>query len=290
MKVTAVSPAHVTGFFKIYSKGSTGAGVNLENGMITTVQLKRERKSKIEVFINKKKSTALTSESVAKKYLEIVQKKITVKKNVQGYSLKIMHSTPYPIGYGLGISGAGALSLSIALNRALLLGLSKKEVLEIAKKAEIENGTGLGDVVAEQFSGAMMGLLPYPSKKIAKIPCRFRYVVLGFFAPLSTKKIITSKKWKNKINKAGKVCMKEMHRKKSFLNFVFLSRYFTKETGLVSPKLRKALEFFPFGSMAMLGQTIFIPTHDPKRIEGELRKFTKETMIAKVAKCGAKVI
>ena len=39
MKATAESPAHITGFFRIYRDGSTGAGINLAHGMKTTVEL-----------------------------------------------------------------------------------------------------------------------------------------------------------------------------------------------------------------------------------------------------------
>ncbi|MBI5554118.1 MAG: hypothetical protein HY917_05265, partial [Candidatus Diapherotrites archaeon] len=106
---TAVSPAHMTGLFKIYANGSTGAGISLENGMKTTVQANPAPKNKITIFINGKKASAPTSRTVAETYL---------KKTKQKFTLTIRHSTKFPIGFGLGISGSGALSLSLALNHA----------------------------------------------------------------------------------------------------------------------------------------------------------------------------
>ncbi|MFH1588872.1 MAG: hypothetical protein ABIA76_06060 [Candidatus Diapherotrites archaeon] len=308
---TASSPAHITGFFKIYSNGSTGAGINLDKGMITKVELKelknkknntdnKNSKNSIEINLNGKKCSCKTSLLVAKKMLSLKQKKIQIKSkkfklknkknSLKEFRLIIFHETKFPVGYGLGISGAGALSLSLALNKALKLKLSKKECLEISQKSEIESGTGLGDVVAEQFSGAMMGAKPFPSKKVIPIKCPYKFIVLGFFSPINTKKIIFSKKWKKKINEFGSIAMKELMKEKTFQNLVLQSRNFTFRTKLFSNRLLKALEFFPFSSMSMLGQTIFIPSKNPKQTEKELKKFTSNTLIVKIAEQGAKVL
>ena len=155
----AYSPTHITGFFAIYENGSTGAGVNLQEGMITTVNAKKSKTTKIKIKINGKKEHAETSRKVIEKYLAKVS---------ENYSIQVNHKTKAPIGYGLGVSGSGALSLSIALNKALKTNLTKAQILEIAKQAEIEAGTGLGDVVAEQLHGILVGLPPFPSTK-AKI-------------------------------------------------------------------------------------------------------------------------
>ncbi|MFH1390744.1 MAG: hypothetical protein ABIH20_00345, partial [Candidatus Diapherotrites archaeon] len=180
MKETATSQGHITGFFKIYSNGSTGAGFNIQNGMKTTVETKKSPKSSYKIYINGgKTNTFTTSQKVIKKILA---------KTKQKFEIIINHKTEFPIGFGLGISGAGAFSLAEALNKTLKLKLAKKEVVEIAAKAEIEAGTGLGDVIAEQFSGAIIGLPPYPSKKAGKIRNHYKYAVFGFFGPLETKK------------------------------------------------------------------------------------------------------
>jgi len=42
MKVLAESPGHITGFFKIYKNGSTGAGINISHGMKTTVEVSKK--------------------------------------------------------------------------------------------------------------------------------------------------------------------------------------------------------------------------------------------------------
>ncbi len=274
MKTTSYAQGHVTGFFKIYPNGSTGAGFNISNAIKTTVQAKIARTNSCKILINGKKHKAETSRIVLREMLS---------KTSEKFQILIRHETKYPIGYGLGLSGAGALSLAEALNGALKLGLAKKEIVEIAAQADIEAGTGLGDVIAEQFNGTMIGLPPYPSRKIAKLRNKYKSVVFGFFGPLSTKKIIRNAGWKKKINKTGSYCMLHLNRERSIENFVHISRVFATETGLASKQVRKAMDAFPNSSMAMLGNTIFVLTNEPKKIQKKLKVFTKRTMMAKIS-------
>ncbi len=276
MRFSAQSPGHITGFFVIFQNGSTGAGINIEGGMKTSVQ-----KSAKDVFLMNGKKTKLI---VSEKVLELFREKTKIPKNEK---VKVLHSTKFPIGYGLGISGAGALSLSIALNRLFNTKLKKQEVLEIAKEAEIFCGTGLGDVVAEQFSGVMIGKKPYPSKAIERIHVKQKFVALGFFNPITTKKIIRSPSWKRKINKTGLECMALTSRGKTMPKFMELCRKFTLESGLATAQIKKIMQKMPQASMSMLGETVFIPSSRPKKVEAELGKYCKRTMVARIATKGA---
>ncbi|MCH7902929.1 hypothetical protein IIC68_04200 [archaeon] len=271
---TVFSQGHVTGFFKIYPNGSTGAGFNIVKAMKTEVKVKKASKNSYKIFINGKKENAITSKIVLEKCL---------KKTKQKYSIIVKHSARFPIGHGLGLSGAGAVSLSEAFNKAAKLGLSKKEIVKIAAQSDIEAGTGLGDVIAEQFNGVMIGKAPYPSKKVSRIKNNYKFAVFGFFGAISTKKIIRNSKWKRKINKTGSYCMRKLNKKKSIQNFLHLSRVFSIETTLVSKKVRKVMDLIPDSSMAMLGNTVFVLTNNPEKIEKQLKKYTKKTAIGKLS-------
>jgi len=260
----AQSPGHITGFFVIYPNGSTGAGVNIGDGMKTSVQ----GSSKDSFSMNGKKAHLPVSQMALKLFRQKTKSKGKV---------KISHHTKFPIGYGLGISGAGALSLCFALNKLFAANLSKKEITEIAKRSEIKCGTGLGDVIAENFSGLMVGKKPYPSKSAQELAFEEKYVVLGFIAPITTKKIIRSPKWKRKINKIGSYCMREFLKEKSMAKFIKFSRVFTRFTGIGTARVKKILEKTPTASMAMLGETIFSPTNNPGQVERELKKLCKRT-------------
>lgn len=278
MQAKAQSPGHITGFFVIYPNGSTGAGINIGGGMRTTVQF--HEGSKDELRMNSKKTKLIVSEKV----IGLFRKKT---ETPPAQKVKVLHRTKFPIGYGLGISGAGALSLAIALNKLFRAGLGKNDVLAIAKQAEIECGTGLGDVVAEQFTGMMIGKKPYPSKAVEQIRVKERFVALGFFSPIVTKKIIRSTKWKRKINKTGLECMAGISKERNMHKFMGLCRKFTFESGLATGQIRKVMAKIPDSSMSMLGETIFIPTTNPKKAQKELGKYCRRTMVAKIAATGA---
>lgn len=278
---TAYSPTHITGFFKAFANGSTGAGVNLSEGMTTKASVFPANKNSVEIKINGKKKQAETSFLVVQKFLAREKEK---------FSVKIEHRTKCPIGYGLGVSGAGAFSLSIALNEALETGLSKQEILETAKQAEIEAGTGLGDVVAEQFHGLMVGLPPFPSKKVHIIPCKKNFVVCGFFAPISTKEIISDKEIVKAINEAGDYCMQKILEKKNLERFAWLSRLFSIESGLVTKQVKQVMDRVPTASQAMLGSTAFVITDNPKETKQMLKKFCKHTLVSRIAGHGARLL
>lgn len=274
MRVSTQSPGHITGFFVIYPNGSTGAGINIEGGMRTSIAAAR----KDSFMMNGKKRKLIVSE----KTVDLFRRKTGKKGKVA-----VKHSTKFPIGYGLGISGAGALSLSIALNKLFGTGLAKNEMLEIAKRAEIECGTGLGDVVAEQFAGIIVGKKPYPSKSAHRINTREKYVALGFFRPMATRKIIRSAAWKRKINRTGMECMRAILNGMTVNNFMRLSRRFTVESGLGTRQILMVMGKEQRASMSMLGETVFMPAASPKKARKELGKYCKRTMIARIARKGA---
>ncbi|MCX8158149.1 MAG: hypothetical protein N3D73_00610 [Candidatus Diapherotrites archaeon] len=282
LRAMAYSPSHITGFFVIFKKGSTGAGVNVKEGVVTEVVAKPSKKSKIIIKINGKKVKAKTSERVIRKILARLKNK--------KYFILVKHKTKIPIGYGLGISGAGALSLSLAINKALSVGLTKKECVDIAKEAEIEEGTGLGDVIAEQYYGIMIGKKPYPSKEVEIIPTNKKYVVLGFFKPIKTKSVIRNPAMKQKINKVGIKCMKILEKEKTLEKFIELCDFFSRESGLLTRRLKKIKEKIPYANMSMLGETLFVITNEPMKEANKMRRYTKRILISEISKEGAKTI
>jgi len=163
-------------------------------------------------------------------------------------------------------------------------------VTNIAKQAEIECGTGLGDVIAENHAGLMVGKKPYPSKGAQELKFAEKYVVLGFLRPIRTKKIIRSSAWTRKINRAGMQCMQEFLAKKTMRGFILQSRRFTLFSGLGTFAINRIIEKIPHASMAMLGETIFIPTNKPRQDAKELARYCKRVMVAKIAKKGARLL
>ena len=101
-----------------------------------------------------------------------------------------------PLGCGFGLSGASALAAAYALNSLLNLKKPKKELAFIAHVAEVENGTGLGDVVNQYFGGFLVKYDSSYKFKIKKMPINNKKVYCKYFSGISTKRVISNNKLK----------------------------------------------------------------------------------------------
>ena len=242
----------------------------MEKGMTTSVEAGAEGRGET-VFINGRKSAAPVSRNVIEKY-----------RGLTGFKGKIsvLHNAGAPIGFGLGMSGAGAYSLSLALNKALRAGLSGQGALRQAFLAEIEEGTGLGTVIADQGRGLIVGLPPYPSKRVRELKSGWRHAVIAFFHPIRTRSIIRNKQWKEKINEAGERALQKFRREPTARKFLACAREFTFESGLASKQVERVMDEVPGTSMAMLGQTVFGLTNKPLELQKRLEAHTKKTLVS----------
>ena len=114
----AFSPGHITGFLEkpprtngYLHAGSVGAGFSIDRGISTTVKVFENNQNCYQIMINGKRvKNAEVSRWIVEKYLKYLY---------QSCYIKVEHEVSIPIGFGLGSSGAAALSLSYALNDAL---------------------------------------------------------------------------------------------------------------------------------------------------------------------------
>ena len=136
MEAKAFCPAHVTGFFKAHLEddqnnlenlGSMGAGFSIKQGVTTQVkiQTKNNQESHFEISTQGYQSDKTDiSEYVLNEFLKLGE--------FSGKFFDIKHKISIPVGYGLGSSGAVALSLSYALDQALETKLDKTRIGQIA--------------------------------------------------------------------------------------------------------------------------------------------------------------
>ncbi|MCD6455811.1 MAG: hypothetical protein J7K81_03350 [Methanophagales archaeon] len=284
-KTKSYSPSHITGFFEIRDdrnplyKGSVGGGIVLEKGCVTEASFDNEfhqkgTKAEIEIKINGVEEEANTSkyvvETLAGKY-----------EDEHEHELNVTVSTEFdvPVGAGLGASGAGALSTALALNRLLSLGMTTIEVAQIAHLAEVENNTGLSDVIAETYGGVVIRKKPGPPGIgiIDTIPHERQKISYVVFGTRATRAVLVDNSMKRQINKAGREAMKELVRKPSLDNFMRVSRKFSLHSELISDKCRDAIEAVEaegsVASAAMIGDTVFV-VGDSEALEefGEVRE------------------
>lgn len=261
----AFSPCHITGFFQIFDHsadplrvGSKGAGVSLSRGVETTVWVERALKCSSEVKIN---GVASSSAEVSQ---HVIEAAVSRSGRHDRLSVAVEHCVETPIGAGFGASGAAALSLSLALNEALDLGMSRIEAAQLAHVAEVECKTGLGTVLAETFGGVEIRVKPGGPGigEIRQIPVAENIAVACVtFGPLSTKKLLSAEETRKRVNTFGGGLVAKLASRPELGNFLKFSRQFAEHVGLITDKVRRALaatdKVHYTCSMPMFGESVF---------------------------------
>lgn len=73
-----------------------------------------------------------------------------------GLTARVDLEPEVPIGCGFGASGAATLATALAANEEFDLGLSREDLVQASHVAEVNAGTGLGDVFIQTAGGALM--------------------------------------------------------------------------------------------------------------------------------------
>src|SRR6266567_4328095 len=190
----AFSPCQITGFFRIRDAtrdplkiGSTGAGVNLQQGVTTSVRISPASRTKVAISFNGKPlARPVVSREVVTEHLG---------RSSEILRVTVSHRSILPMGCGYGTSGAGALSLSLALDEALGSNLSNVEAAQIAHGAEVKHRTGLGTVTSAFYGGFVIRTRPgAPGFAQVKriIPSSSMRIVSGAFGPISTAGVLSN--------------------------------------------------------------------------------------------------
>ena len=282
--VKTYSPSHITGFFEICDnknplyKGSIGCGIVLEAGCVTEASFNNHA-AKTRIKIDGGEEEANTSKYVVE--------------HLAGTSGVIISTNfEVPVGFGFGASGAGALSTALALNELLSLNMTVNEVAQTAHCAEVENSTGLGDVIAETYGGVVIRKKPGPPGigVIDRIPHRNEKISYVAFGKKSTKSVLTEggEETRRTINEAGRVAMKALMRKPALETFMRASREFSLQSELISDTCKDAIEAVAaegkVASVAMLGETVFVVGNSEALSEfGEVKE-------SRIADAGVRII
>lgn len=259
MKAKAFSPCHITGFFQPYISenpifsGSTGAGIVLSSGVVTEVELEESEKTEVEIFANSQPCRCEVTESVIKHLL-----------GNSGYKITVRHELEMPMMQGFGVSGAGALSTALALNKALKLGLEREELGRIAHIAEVENLTGLGDVIAEYWGGFIIRQKPGAPGigEVLRLEEEAEVYCFVVDSRVKTRDVLGTKKI------SCEPFLRKLLKKPDLNYFMKLSAEFARVSGLITPGVERALKLLEEAgiraSMCMLGGSIFSFSEDAK--------------------------
>jgi len=222
--------------------GSRGCGLTLGSGVTTRVEVGGSDDPPCPIY-----RTCPTVESVVSR--------------LATPPCAIHSRSAIPIGAGFGASGAGALSAAFSLNYAFSLNLTKDQLTEVAHIAEVENKTGLGDVVAQSIGGVIIRRTPGASGRLNRIRTDGREVFWVVFDKISTKEVLNDPGVAERINSVGIESLRELLKNPTIENFMLQSKRFAAETGLMSDSVSDAVDAVEaaggMASQAMLGDSVF---------------------------------
>ena len=301
MEATAFCPAHITGFFKAHlddsqdnleNLGSMGAGFSIKQGVTTKV--------KIQTTNNQSSNFKITTHGYQSDKTDVSQYVLNEFLKLGNFSDKffdIEHDISIPVGYGLGSSGAVALSLSFALDQALDTKLEKTMIGQIAHNAEVSCKTGLGDVLASYHGGFEIRIKPGAPGigHVEKITTGKISVIMICFSPISTNKFI--KERLSQINGLGGKMVNQLLETKDYCHFQDMSLEFAKYVDVMTPRMQKIVDKLSDNDIkcgiALFGETIFsmVPQNDESKVLKILQKYSDGIIIkSELDDIGARVL
>ena len=289
MEAKAFCPAHITGFFKAHLEGnqnnlenlgSMGAGFSIKQGVTTRVKIqnRKDQKTNFKITTNGYQSDKTdVSEFVLNEFLKLGE--------FSNNFFEIEHNISVPVGYGLGSSGAVALSLSYALDEALQTKLEKTVIGKIAHNAEVNCKTGLGDVLASYHGGFEIRVKPGAPGigHVEKISTEKISIIMICFSPISTNKFI--KEQLSQINGLGGKMVNRLLESKNYENFQDMSLEFAEYVNVMTPRMQKVVEELSNKNIkcgiALFGETIFsmVPQKEEANVVEILQKYSDGIII-----------
>ncbi|SDX59790.1 pantoate kinase [Halobellus clavatus] len=247
-EATAFVPGHITGFFSAHpdddpsAAGSRGAGITLSHG----VDVRVHRESGPSLRLN---GDPIDVDAVD-----------AVLEALDAGDVVVTAETPLPLGAGFGVSGALALGTAYAINAIADTRRTENDLVGIAHRAEVDAGTGLGDVVAQARGGLPIRLDPGgPAHgRLDGIPAspRVEYVTFG---SVSTEQILSGDT--RALTAAGERALSDLRAEPTPSRFLALSRRFAREADLLTERVGDAItdvrDAGGDAAMAMLGDTVF---------------------------------
>ena len=207
-----------------------------------------------------------------------------------GLVLDVRHEISVPVGYGLGCSGAVALSLAYALNDALGAGMAREELGGIAHEAEIECRTGLGDVLASYHGGFEVRTKPGAPGvgRVEAIPAGDVTVLVLCMAPISTRRFIAERL--PHVNGLGGEMIGRLRRTRDYAHFEDMSLEFAEHVGVVTPRMRRVASALRGAGIrcgvALFGETIFCMVEAGGAAEARAEQILRDCGCGHVIKSG----
>lgn len=298
------APSHITGFFEVIDhpspliKGSRGAGVVLDRGVLTRVDV-CDGSGEIVIKTNGKNHDQKypLENSVTYKTLNLLKKQFP-KLKWDEIKITIQHEINVPVEAGFGASAGFALGTSVGVSKLLKLPLTFNRAAAVAHNAEVELKTGMGDVMGSVVGGFPVRLEPgapgygdadkllngheYAEKEYGSL-----FVISKTLGTIETASILTDPDMTLKVNSVARDMLKKLLLNPQITNFMDLSLEFSQKTGLIDPEIMEIVDVMKDetmgASMAMLGKTAFAISTTPD-------SSVEDVMVAKIDHSGCRIL
>lgn len=163
--------------------------------------------------------------------------------------------TEAPIGCGFGVSGAATLATALAANERFDLGHDRDALVEASHRAEVQAGTGLGDVFIQNCGGLVWdtgdGL-----ERTARTD-RIEYTSHG---GITTAAVLGDEGTMEQVTAAGRTALATVQPKGTLADLFDASWQFARESGLATGRVADAVATVQdaggAATMALLGETV----------------------------------
>lgn len=160
-----------------------------------------------------------------------------------------------PIGCGFGASGAATLATALAANERFSLGHERPALVEMAHRAEVAAGTGLGDVFIQDQGG-----LVWDTGNGLERSTRSARIEYESFGGITTAAVLGDQSTISKVMEAGRDVLTTLDPNGSLSTLFECSWEFAQRTGLATERVAGAVERIEkaggTATMAMLGETV----------------------------------
>ena len=278
--------SHISGIFTIHDehpdplyRGSQGAGFSISRGTTTSIEYSDDKKH--HFYFNEEeveKEKANVTNNVLNQILVLQRNK-----DKSEFGISIYHDFNVPLSCGFGASASGALGCSFALRDFLDLEINDKYLYGIAHIAEINEGGGLGDILALYQGGYEIRTregAPFIGEAKNLITNGYKIATLSF-GKIATKSVIRNPNWKEKINNVGRVLIENLVAEPTIKNFVTVSQQFSITSFLATHEIIEYMKNLEkediLVGQIMLGNGIFILYKDDSNLP-EIDNLIKEEL------------
>jgi pantoate kinase len=252
---TAHAPGSVTVIFAPPAEphdGSFGVSFAIEDGVTATVEL------------DSVTTISLDGEMTDFEPVEIALRTLDV-------TAAVSLASAVPVGYGFGASGAATLATVLAANEVFDLEESREELVDVAHRAEVEAGTGLGDVFIQDRGGLLWNT--GDGRQRAEVTESIEYTA---FDGIATSEVLADEQVVQRVRESGRESLARFSSDESLRDALDLSWEFAQRTGLatehVADEVQRVERAGGVASMAMVGETVV-----GAGVEGVLDRRTRVT-------------